>query len=359
MGFLRIYLAIVVLLSHCPQGIIFQKISHPALAVQCFYAISGFYIQLLINQFKNSHRRWKLAFYLNRAIRIYPTYLIILIISILLLPDSLALINGKSTAFKSLFFIDNFLILPQGLMRFLHIDITVLPQSWTLSLELIFYIIAPYLLTQRNTTLVLLFVFSIVCRVMLASYDLYLHNWFYEFFPSEIGIFLGGSLGYRFYSFYLSEVDGIKYILYKIFSFFLFLYLAWFTFYGYHNINIGVWDGKSTLGVPMKYWCVLLLTIVSLPFVFNLTRNSKIDRYIGEFSYPLYLGHFLFISLIEKKHVSLDYENIIVLVLTSLLCLLIMHTVEIPLTKLREKLKRKKHLYEAKKLEAEVVPAVE
>jgi peptidoglycan/LPS O-acetylase OafA/YrhL len=30
---------------------------------------------------------------------------------------------------------------------------------------------------------------------------------------------------------------------------------------------------------------------ISLPFIFYLTKDSKIDRYIGELSYPIYISH--------------------------------------------------------------------
>lgn len=339
MGFLRIYLAIVVLLSHCPQGVVFQKISHPALAVQCFYVISGFYMQLLVNQFKSSgDSKWVGQFYLNRLIRIYPTYLFILLLSMLFLPSALGMAYGKSMSFKALYWVDNLFILPQELMRFLHIPITVLPQSWTLSLEILFYLMAPYILIKRNVTLVLLVIASISCRVMLTSFDLYKDQWLYEFFPSEISLFVAGSLSYRFYNRYLSNARGI---FYKAISICIVYYLFWFTFVGWDNINVGHWDGKNTMGVPLKYWDVLLLTIFSLPFLFYLTKNIKLDRYIGEFSYPLYLGHFFFIYLVEK-HVDPGYENVFVIALTVLLSLFIMKFIEIPLSKLRERLRNKK-----------------
>ena len=44
MGFLRFFLAYVVLLAHCPEGLL-PKIFHSSLAVQCFFTISGFYMQ--------------------------------------------------------------------------------------------------------------------------------------------------------------------------------------------------------------------------------------------------------------------------------------------------------------------------
>lgn len=35
------------------------------------------------------------------------------------------------------------------------------------------------------------------------------------------------------------------------------------------------------------------LTPLTLPFIFAITKDSRIDAFVGEFSYPIYIGHFL------------------------------------------------------------------
>ena len=341
MGILRIYLAIVVLLWHCPQGVLIHQVSLPALAVQCFYAISGFYVQLLIRQFVKIGGNWKIAFYWSRLLRIYPTYLIMLLLSCVFLPTTLVYYMHAPFTEMSQFVVNNVLILTQPLYRVMGGSSIILPQAWTLSLELMFYLLAPYIVTRSNVTVLLVILASIVCRIVLVKNDLYKHFWFYGFFPNEIALFLAGSLAYRFYDYYIAKAENNLQVLYKMIGFFVFIFLFWFSIKGWRLVHGGAWEDNSTLGAGYKYWAVLLLTIISLPFIFNLTKSSKIDRYIGDLSYPMYLGHFFFIFIIGD-YVADGYKNIAVLGLTLLLSLILMHTFEIPLSKYRQSLKSKK-----------------
>ena len=83
MGILRLFLAYIVILFHSPEGIL-PRISHPALAVQCFYVISGFYMQLVINKYYNANNEhWKMDFYKSRFIRIFALYYVFLSITLI------------------------------------------------------------------------------------------------------------------------------------------------------------------------------------------------------------------------------------------------------------------------------------
>jgi peptidoglycan/LPS O-acetylase OafA/YrhL len=42
--------------------------------------------------------------------------------------------------------------------------------------------------------------------------------------------------------------------------------------------------------VGQKYPFLILLSL-GLPFLFQVSKNLKVDRYIGELSYPIYLVH--------------------------------------------------------------------
>lgn len=341
MGILRLYLAYVVLLSHCPEGTILNKISHPALAVQCFYAISGFYVQLLVYQFRGKGEGWALQFYKNRILRIFPTYLILLVITTILFPGSL--IYLKSFTFQKMltFLTANLILVTQGLMRYLAIPVNVLPQAWTLSLEFMFYIISPFLLLKNNRVLLSFIILGVILRVFdCFVLKLYLHDWFYGFFPQELPIFLLGSLGFRFYNTYLRNVQKQYVIPMMMVNVLIASYLAWFTFYGWLRINVGQWDGIATLGVPLRYWAVLFVTIGSLPFLFHLTKNSRLDRIIGEFSYPVYLSHFLFIELFQG-YLNSNYLNLCVFISSMILSYVLVQLVEIPISNYRQSLKNR------------------
>ena len=84
MGVFRFFLAYVVLISHCPVGEL-NRWFHPALAVQCFFIISGFYMQLLVSEKYAGQDPTKFYkdFYLSRIFRIFPVYWVILLITII------------------------------------------------------------------------------------------------------------------------------------------------------------------------------------------------------------------------------------------------------------------------------------
>jgi peptidoglycan/LPS O-acetylase OafA/YrhL len=73
MGCMRFLLAIAVVTEHIgPSAVSFALIPGP-LAVEVFFAISGFYMSLILTG--KYHDRT--TFYVNRFLRLYPTYLIV------------------------------------------------------------------------------------------------------------------------------------------------------------------------------------------------------------------------------------------------------------------------------------------
>lgn len=341
MGILRIFLAMVVLLYHTPEGIV-PRVLHPALAVQCFYCISGFYVQLLIRQFQTIDGNWKIAFYKSRFLRIFPTYYIFLIATVLLLGSLTHHIQSDSLPTLTLFLFNNIFIFSQDLLRIFHLGgLTVSGQSWTLAIELMFYCVAPFLLTKNNRLIILIIIASIVCRLTLNSFDLNQHHWLYGFFPSEISIFLLGSLAYRFYETFLKDTDTSRIMLIKMIGLFALIYLLYFDLIGWHKINGGNWDGPNSAGVPYKYWAVLFLTMVCLPFIFKMSKSSKIDRFIGELSYPLYMGHFFVLFLIQNR-VPERFQNIVTLIITMIISLAVIFLIETPVARYRESFKKSK-----------------
>lgn len=348
MGFLRLFLAYVVLLSHAPEGLILKKILHPALAVQCFYAISGFYIQLLISQYQIRKNNWVFDFYKSRLLRIFPTYLICLGLTIMLNPKALSQLGSLSLSHQILFVVNNLLIFPQVFLRFFHVPYTLMGQSWTLSLEMMFYLLSPFLLTKNNRVLILTILLSICIRLTLRDYNLYTQEWFYNFFPSEIAIFTSGALAYRFYDNFLKNQSGVYEELLKGLGLVLLIYLIYFYLRGWHYVHGGHWEleGKSTCGVPWGYWYALFLTILSIPFIFKWSKNIKIDRFIGEFSYPVYLSHFMIIEFLYSK-VSDGYLNITALIITLIVSYFITQYIELPLAKYRTTLRRNDNVSDA------------
>jgi peptidoglycan/LPS O-acetylase OafA/YrhL len=43
--------------------------------------------------------------------------------------------------------------------------------------------------------------------------------------------------------------------------------------------------------IPKKNILYFVMFFISLPFIFKFTKDSRVDRYIGELSYPIYISH--------------------------------------------------------------------
>lgn len=83
MGSLRFLLAISVAYGHAGDFLGFPLIPGDT-AVQCFYAISGFYMSLVLNE---KYRRVSSSYFLfisNRFLRLFPAYAVVLLFTLLL-----------------------------------------------------------------------------------------------------------------------------------------------------------------------------------------------------------------------------------------------------------------------------------
>ena len=360
MGLLRFFLAYVVLLSHCPEGLL-PKIFHSSLAVQCFFTISGFYMQLLVSEkYKNQNpEQFYKNFYLSRIFRIFPIYLLTLLVTFLFLdkgPINTILIAED---FKALivYITSNLLIdlsigeyLFYGSMDtndFLHANnFNILIQSWSLDIEILFYIIAPFILTiKRNSVIFLIILLCIILRFILASNGFnysFSHFWTHAFFPTELATFLLGSLSYRFYSYsqnynYLFDIKNYNFIL---FSLIIITSLIFLLFFGNplntnsYNFIGGDWN-TGLYGVPNAYWVIILLNALILPFLFDCFKQSKIDSFIGHLSYPMYICHYSVIIFLDKINIDNYFLSLYVFLLTLFISIILVVFIEKPITQYR------------------------
>jgi peptidoglycan/LPS O-acetylase OafA/YrhL len=308
MGFLRVLLAISVVVAHSSPllGLTFVR---GATAVQIFYVISGFYMAMILTEKYN----WKGCyrdFIINRALKIYPSYWAVALVTLILLfflplrietlvPFQHAGQNLLTQLFLivahiGIFFQDLAVFMaraPDGSLYFTasalqQPDILwhyfLVPQVWTLSLELTFYLLAPFLNRLRSLHLALLIGLSILVRVALWKFlGLAYDPWTYRFFPNEIAFFLVGMLQYRAYKAYVRQASPktCQWIAYP---------LVFGTMLLFQHI-------PKILGAPLFY----ATTIALLPVLFQASRRSAVDRWVGELSYPVYVVHFLIVRLCE------------------------------------------------------------
>ena len=75
----------------------------------------------------------------------------------------------------------------------------------------------------------------------------------------------------------------------------------------------------------------------TVPFQFFLTRKSRLDQKIGEYSYPIYVFHFA-IAAVATQHVTEDWRGEVVLAATLALSALYLTFIDRPVQRLRARI---------------------
>src|SRR6266480_833174 len=334
MGILRIYLALCVIATHA-NSVFPWRMHDGQQAVQIFYIISGFYMSMVLSTRYATPR----DFYVSRIMRIFPPYWIVLIGTValsgvagllfhkwLLLKPYVThpLERNGATGFLLTAF-SNLTLIGQDWVMFLSHDYggpihftaafrsdpsplwhyLLVPQCWSIGVELTFYAFVPYLNRVRSRSLALMALVALAAR-LIAYWRMGLAHdpWDNRFFPFDISLFLFGMLGYRLYvrstphppSQRLRCVSRTSYLIGAVSL--LFLLYVHIRVVGYLGRRVG-----PELGVLITYpfWTL------GIPVLFFAFGNQKIDRIIGEMSYPIYLVHFIVITVVTSplNHVGL------------------------------------------------------
>jgi peptidoglycan/LPS O-acetylase OafA/YrhL len=343
MGTIRILLAFCVLASHADAMELDIMPGH--VAVQLFFMISGFYMSFILNK---KYSQWSVSvFYTNRLLRLFPTYLIVCLASaaVLYLLDvgvfttldkmETALDAGPLVAASLVW--TNLAVVGQEILYVVKIDASngffswfigqadvneawkflLVPQAWSLSMELWFYALAPFIVKWRNRPLGILFLMSLAMRLYIGSkgptYDLVARR----FFPAELCLFLTGVFSYRLFEW--NQKKNIKPYMAGLVSFVaLCLTILWY-------------DG---IDLPGSLALLAVIAFLSMPFLFGATRDNKFDTFLGRISYPVYMVHFIIVVLFETY--GEDYSIILLLAVVCVAAVLMHCVVESPIDRWRQ-----------------------
>ena len=312
MGLLRLLLAVCVFCSHTGP-LCGLRWLEGGLSVELFFVISGFYMQLVLStRYTNAAlgKAWVRQFYKARYFRLLPVYLLgsALAVSVALMSRNSAplsiwryLLSLPHTAGNLLFLVflgfTNATMFLQDVIMFtaahggnVHWSASfadsaiplwkglMVPQAWSLGIELSFYLLAPCLLNMRSRSLVLIACCSLTLKLTVL-YTLQLGDpWTNRFFPFELGYFLLGALAYRYRKILDHPMGG------RAATYCVYLLAACIA-------TLRVPAPVSTLTYPMVLACVV-------PFMFRVTSKIKVDRWIGELSYPFYIFHSFAITVV-------------------------------------------------------------
>jgi len=151
--------------------------------------------------------------------------------------------------------------------------------------------------------------------------------WTYRFFPLELAFFLAGSLAYRLYHRIRAKTISRRALLPGLAFFFLICLLYQFV------------PAQESTGIVIKQWTFYVLAWGAIPWLFTASKDSRVDRYLGELSYPLYIVHFLAVWFLPPvlQRVGITHGVPIWILAASLgLSVGLIHFVSGPLERIRQ-----------------------
>jgi peptidoglycan/LPS O-acetylase OafA/YrhL len=346
LGLIRFLLALAVATEHASGKSYFPGF----MAVQSFYIISGFYMSLILNE-KYLHKKnaYKL-FISNRFLRLFPSYWVVVLLTIffsLTVYEVTHHVNGmrlsayfqhyKELNFTSFAFLvfTNICVFFQDTVCFLGLDkhtgslyftsnfyssdpplysFLLIQPAWTVGLELMYYLIAPFLVKRSLYIILGIMFLSLALRLILISVGLSHDPWNYRFFPTELLFFLLGTISYRIYIAIKDKLPGLNYAPVIIKASFIGVVLFTICYRLVQRV-----PGQEYL--PILYYLIFFCT---LPFIFSYTKKSKFDRFIGDLSYPIYISHMLIMDICATLHIPLGIGfTILISVLSVVFAILI------------------------------------
>ena len=369
MGLYRFLLAASVVVAHSSKlpGI---SLLDAGLAVKTFFIISGFYMQLILDSKYSRVENGIRLFYTNRALRIYPMYLLAFAFAVLFYLAASAKLHHPVDRLAywvdaahlhlygplALIGVSQFTVIGLDLTPLFYYVRNVgfhlitthdfppnstlawrfnfMPHCWSIGAELFFYSLMPLFNYCRTRLLIPL------CFVAAASVAL--NTWIapvlsgpmnYHFGPMQLFYFLLGILSYRivYKKVLLGKSRGDWRLFIPIAVVAVCTFSPW-------------WGDANSSGSPhnLLAGCYLIVAATSVPLLFHVTRTIRWDRWIGELSYPMYLLHIpLKWVLLAKQGVSQKDEAIVsgvsLLILTVVAAFLMTYFVDRPIEAFRQR----------------------
>jgi peptidoglycan/LPS O-acetylase OafA/YrhL len=282
-GLFRSFLALLVVMSHLADQVFFQL--YGMCAVFGFYVISGYLITRILNDVYLFNLR---KFWLNRALRLYPVYLFILIFSWFFI----LLFRGQANDYFSswgevdgLFeIIKNVLIFPLAIGIRDSVKHPIILPAWSVAVELICYFILSIFSSRsrRNASITFLLsafwhLFVIIMRA-LGNKDWGFDDIYFPFYAAMLPFSAGALIFFNY-----SKLKILQQYLRLDLMLFLWLCIVIFS----HPIS-EIFKG----GFYVVFY--LNLFLIGILVVILVGRNSnRIDKWFGDLAYPIFLSHYI------------------------------------------------------------------
>lgn len=297
MGIYRLLLAVLVAISHA--GVSCYGYNPGVIAVISFFILSGYVMTLLIEKYYSQPSSIT-TFYLDRAARLFPQFMFYMAVATVCIYlfkiDSPFIKQLNSTKWLL-----NLFILPEGFYMYWANDAIVIPQTWSLGLEMTFYLVIPWILVYCSKRQIyglagLSFIIFLAAYLGKINSD----SFGYRLLPGTFFMFLIG------WSFFKNDRGS------KIFRFIIFFSAGALLYIAYWN--------KELYQLPYNKEVLvgLLIGIVAISYMRHFSF-STVDEIFGNLSYGVFLNHFIVIWMMQKflEMKTFDATHILILLLIS------------------------------------------
>ncbi|MFR0716560.1 acyltransferase family protein [Enterobacterales bacterium BD_CKDN230030183-1A_HGKHYDSX7] len=340
LGYLRFSLALVVSLNH-----LWMVYGVGRLAVFSFYVISGYLMTAILVQTYGLTAQGIRRYAVNRILRIYPSYLIVFILSAVAFSffDRPMLAQFDPNISSPASFTNWLMNLTLFGLDFFVTDRAV-PPSWTLFVEIFYYGLIPILLVMGRRFIFGWLVISIAYHLWLiisASPTDASFAW-----ADRYGTVWAGGLGFAIGAsakLYMPTILTVRFSFLTSLVVFFSCY-ALSAFWGFTGLKPSVLKVVSTLG----YYGAMFSAAPIVDYLAKMKRVALSEK-LGEYSYPFYLVHipigFFVFYLMGAEHKNLYTLSATVGV--SLIACWVLVQVDRRLSQLRSKIRRCNTMSEA------------
>lgn len=332
-GIFRFILAVFVVVTHIAQptnGLILLG----GFAVYGFFILSGYLMTLVMNKRYGFTTGGIKKFLLNRFLRIYPTYWLSVLISLVLLivygqPDLQQFIVKIRYPDSWHDVLSNIFIFGLARTGFFALPPTILsPTAWALEIELTFYIAIGLGLGKRKYAIpwliwtVVAIVFARIGCAILGKINHQTYGFSYGSLLYASLAFVAGSLLFHYQDKIVDRVNLLK----SRWHLTTVALLSILTILFFANVLLSMTVTKA-LAFPVNTIVMILILMCLLGL--KPSKESKllnIDKILGGISYPIYLLHFQIAFVVSKyapgaqaKGWTLCYWSLPAIILGSLL----------------------------------------
>lgn len=282
-------------------------------AVFGFYLVSGYLITAVVNTRYNDGIKGLKAFWINRMLRIYPTYITTSLFSlcvILYAPDVASRISPYMHLPEHVSaWIPQFLIFGSLIPFGEKLNTLFIPVGWSLNVELVYYILIAVVLGRSKSICTAWFFVSIVIAIYYGIFGNIDEDYF-SYLCASIAFATGGMMYYKddlLNSILPKEKSSNKLFLMSIFAFSAFVF--WpepIGVYLYVFKDQSLQQVQETLWIVDEFWLVLLIipfAAVSLHLSLTLNpqasdRLKRFASFCGDLSFPMFLLHWPVLVLV-------------------------------------------------------------